>query len=203
MNGQPMDTPTATPPANVRRTRLTLIVIFALFALPFVLAWVLNFVGHFTPGTTVNHGALIQPVRPVTADGLVDLQNAALDKDYFKGEWVLLFRHAGDCADACHQALYVLRQVRLAQGKNIDRVKRLLLLEGATTPAWADEVVRHYPGLDIARAATPGASAAFPAAGRIYLVDPLGNLMMEYALDADPRGMIKDLERLLRISYVG
>lgn len=203
MNGQPMDTPTATPPANVRRTRLTLVVIFALFALPFVLAWVLNFVGHFTSGTTVNHGTLIQPVRPVTADGLVDAQGNALAADYFKGEWVLLFRHAGDCADTCHQSLYVLRQVRLAQGKNIDRVKRLLLLEGAAMPAWAGEVARHYPGLDIARASTSGASAAFPAAGRIYLVDPLGNLMMEYALDADPRGMIKDLERLLRISYVG
>ena len=126
-----------------------------------------------------------------------------LAADYFKGEWVLLFRHAGDCGDACHQALYVLRQVRLAQGKNIDRVKRLLLLEGAAMPAWAGEVAQHYPGLDIARAAGPEASAAIPAAGRIYLVDPLGNLMMEYAPDADPRGMIKDLERLLRISYVG
>lgn len=202
MNGQAMDTP-ATAQANVKRTRLTLVLIFALFALPFVLAWVLNFVGDFTPGTTVNHGTLIQPVRPVSAQGLADPQGRMLEADYFKGEWVLLFRHAGDCSDACHQALYVLRQVRLAQGKNIDRVKRLLLLEGAAVPGWAGEVAQHYPGLDIARAATPEASAVFPPAGRIYLVDPLGNLMMEYALDADPRGMIKDLERLLRISYVG
>jgi hypothetical protein len=203
MNGQPMEIPGATPPANVRRTRITLIVIFALFALPFLLAWVLNFVGHYTPGATVNHGTLIQPVRPVTAQGLVDAQGAALDAGYFKGEWVLLFRHAGACGEACYQALYVQRQVRLAQGKNIDRVKRLLLLEGAVMPSWAGEVAQHYPGLDIARAATPEASAALPAAGRIYLVDPLGNLMMEYALDTDPRGIIKDLERLLRISYVG
>lgn len=193
----------ATPAVNVKRTRLTLILIFALFALPFMLAWVLNFVGDFTPGETVNRGTLIQPVRPVTADGLVDAQGVALDADYFRGEWTLLYRHAGDCGDTCHQALYVQRQVRLAQGKNIDRVKRLLLLEGAAMPAWAGEAAQHYPGLDIARTAAPEAAAVFPPAGRIYLVDPLGNLMMEYALDADPRGMIKDLERLLRISYVG
>lgn len=202
MNGQQVET-AAADTANVKRTRLTLVLIFALFALPFMLAWVLNFVGDFAPGETVNRGTLIQPVRPVTADGLVDAQDVVLAQDYFRGEWTLLYRHAGDCGDPCHQTLYVLRQVRLAQGKNIDRVKRLLLLEGAAIPAWAGETAQHYPGLDIARAATPDAAKAFPPAGRIYLVDPLGNLMMEYALDADPRGIIKDLERLLRISYVG
>lgn len=202
MNGPQRDA-AATPPANVQRTRLTLILIFALFAVPFVLAWLLNFVGDYTPGATVNQGTLIQPVRPVTSAGLVDARGTALAADYFKGEWTLLFRQADACGDPCHQALYVQRQVRLAQGKNIDRVKRLLLLDGAAMPAWTGEVAQHYPGLDIARAATPAAATAFPPAGRLYLVDPLGNLMMEYALDADPRGMIKDLERLLRISYVG
>ena len=39
--------------------------------------------------------------------------------------------------------------------------------------------------------------------GRIYLVDPMGNLMMFYEPDADAKGMVKDLERLLKISYVG
>lgn len=203
MNAQMNAQQTETTPAGVKRTRVTLILIFALFMLPFVLAWVLNFVGDFAPGETVNRGTLIQPVRPVTTDGLIDPQGNALSPDYFKGEWVLLFRHAGDCGDACHQTLYVLRQVRLAQGKNIDRVKRLLLLEGAAMPAWTAETAQHYPGMDIVRASTPASAALFPPAGRLYLVDPLGNLMMEYALDADPRGIIKDLERLLRISYVG
>jgi hypothetical protein len=93
--------------------------------------------------------------------------------------------------------------VRLTQGKNIDRIQRLLLLEGATMPAWAAEAAEHYPGMDIARAVNGAAADVFGVAGRIYLIDPLGNLMMEYALDAEPRGMTKDLERLLLISYVG
>ncbi|MBI5461741.1 MAG: hypothetical protein HY941_06100 [Gammaproteobacteria bacterium] len=202
MNGQQMDT-AATPAAQVKRARLTLVLIFALFALPLAVAWLLNFVGDFTPGATVNHGALVQPVRPVSAEGLLDAQGAAVDIAYFRGEWTLLFRQTGECGDACHQTLYVLRQVRLAQGKNIDRVRRMLLLDGVAMPAWTGDVAQHYPGLTIARAATPKAAAVFPPAGRLYLVDPLGNLMMEYALDADPRGIIKDLERLLRISYVG
>ncbi|RRQ22116.1 hypothetical protein [Thiohalobacter thiocyanaticus] len=95
--------------------------------------------------------------------------------------------------------------MRLAQGKNIDRVQRLLLLAEPAAPDWVREAQGHYPGLLIARPAQAGAAALepFPAAGRVYLIDPLGQLMMEYPLQADPKGMIKDLERLLRISYVG
>jgi len=45
--------------------------------------------------------------------------------------------------------------------------------------------------------------AAPDAAGRSYLVDPLGNLMMSYPADAAPKGMLKDLKRLLRLSHIG
>lgn len=202
MSGQSVN---AANPAshNAKRARATLVLIFVLFALPLLTAWLLNFTGDFKPGTTVNTGTLIQPVRSLVAVRLHDLHGDALDPEYFKGKWTLLFRHTGECGESCHQAMYVLRQVRLAQGKNIDRVQRLMLVDSDASPAWAAEVAQHYPGLVLARTAADRDAAAFQQAERIYLVDPLGNLMMEYALDADPRGMIKDLERLLRISYVG
>lgn len=188
---------------GVNRGRLTLILIFAFFAMPMGVAWLMNFGGDWMPGATANHGTLVQPVLPVDAEGLVEPSGALLDPDLFRGEWTLMFRLAGDCDESCRQVLYVMRQVRLAQGKNIDRVHRLLVLDGTQPPHWVGEVQEHYPGLLIAHPASEGGTARLPAAGRIYLVDPLGNLMMEYAPHADPRGMIKDLERLLRISYVG
>lgn len=187
----------------VNRSRLTLIAIFAFFALPMTVAWLLNFGGGWAPGATTNHGALVQPVIPVDTTGLVGPAGDALDPNLLRGEWTLVYRLSGDCDEICRQVLYVMRQVRLAQGKNIDRVHRLLLMDGVQAPAWVGEVQEHYPGLLIAHPVAAGGAERFPAAGRVYLVDPLGNLMMEYAADADPRGMIKDLERLLRISYVG
>ena len=37
----------------------------------------------------------------------------------------------------------------------------------------------------------------------MYLIDPLGNLMMFYAADAKPKGMLEDMKRLLRLSSIG
>jgi hypothetical protein len=50
--------------------------------------------------------------------------------------------------------------------------------------------------------AAASSDAARPQ-GRIYIVDPLGNLMMSYAPGADAKGMLEDLKRLLKLSHVG
>ena len=39
--------------------------------------------------------------------------------------------------------------------------------------------------------------------GSLYLVDPRDNVIMQYAANANPRGVFKDLEKLLRISQIG
>lgn len=188
-------------PSTTNRSRLTLLMIVAFFGLPVVAAWILNFGADFTPPATANHGALIQPVQPITAQGYTDTQGVALAEDFFLGEWTLVYRLSGNCTEACLQSLYKMRQVRLAQGKNIDRIKRLLIVDSAATGAWLAEVQTHYPGLVLVR--SRAGTTQFQAGEHIFLVDPLGNLMMDYAPEVEPRGMIKDLERLLRISYVG
>lgn len=71
-----------------------------------------------------------------------------------------------------------------------------------------------HPGLITARADDAAGKAfvgVFPdydnrpveQAGRIYIVDPLGNLMMSYAADAKPKGLLEDLKKLLKLSHIG
>ena len=50
-----------------------------------------------------------------------------------------------------------------------------------------------------------GSPGEFPGETRdhIYLVDPLGNLMMRFPRDPDPSKMLKDLQRLLKYSGIG
>ena len=183
----------ATPAeASVRCGRLRLVFIGALFALPVVAGWIAYLTG-WVPGTTSNYGTLIAP-RPIAA-----LPVAAL-----RGKWVLVHFDGGACGAQCERKLYYMRQVRRAQGKELNRVERLWLVTDALRPK--RELLAAIEGTRIARASDEDA-AAFPAEGapsdHIYLVDPLGNLMLRFPRDPDPSMMVKDLERLLKYSGFG
>jgi len=97
-----------------------------------------------------------------------------------------------------------LRQVRRATGKEIQRVERVWIVTGGKEPAPA--LLAAIEGTLLVRA-DERLLAAFPAEGstaaHIYLVDPIGNLMLRFPRDPDPSRMIKDLQRLLRVSRFG
>ncbi len=190
--------------ARQRRSRLVLVVVFALFLAPFLTAWFMNFIADWRPAATTQHGELIQPVLPAAELALREAEGGApLDAAFWEGHWTLLYIAPAACGEDCARMGYVMRQLRLAQGKNIDRVQRALVLN-APDDARRAELAEHYPGMRLlAPAPAAGPHAGLPQADRLYLVDPLGNVMMQYAPDTEPRGIIKDLERLLRISYVG
>lgn len=169
------------------RARLALI--FAVCAAPFLLAW-LAYEQGWKPRRTANYGELLEPRR-------LEGPLAPL-----RGKWVLVTFDPAACPPACERKLYVVRQVRLALGKDAARIERLWLLSDARQPS--ARLVAAIEGAHIVPATTE-LRRAFPgeAAAHIYLVDPLGNLMMRYPADADPSRMIKDLERLLKYSSIG
>ena len=122
-----------------------------------------------------------------------------------KGRWVLAQIDKASCPDSCEKKLHYMRQVRLAQGREMGRVERLWLVTDDAPVAQG--LIAGYEGTQVARVLEASWLAQFPA-GRdvrdhIYLIDPLGNLMLRYPRDADPSRMKKDLERLLKVSRVG
>jgi hypothetical protein len=137
------------------------------------------------------------------------LDAGSTDADFLKGKWTLLYVSPGPCATVCRIRLYDTRQVRLALDRDMNRVQRVLIAGGDC----CDEKFLHeqHPDLITIRdgAATapllallPGRDAA-NAPPRVYLIDPLGNLMMSYVPTARPKGMLEDLKRLLRLSSIG
>jgi cytochrome oxidase Cu insertion factor (SCO1/SenC/PrrC family) len=191
-----------------RRARLTVLALFALFLAPVVAAWLLHATApHWHPQRTVNQGTLITPARPLPAAPLAAVGGSHVDENVLRGHWTLLLFGETPCDRDCQALLLQLRQVHAALNKDIPRVQRLLVLVGpqATAPPPID------PDLLLARLRDRSWLAHFaldtgsqPAAsGRVYLVDPLGNLMMFYPAGGPVRGILKDLQRLLRISRVG
>lgn len=204
MNVQTLPINDATIPAPWRR-RLYLLFIVACFAVPLAAAgWL---AGHWTPGNTVQHGELLHPARPL------DLRLTSLDGRLtaLQGHWMLLYTGSASGCDArCHTALYDLRQVRLALGREMGRVETVLLLDGSPNAAlrqWlADEHATMTVGVDEAglQRRLKEAFARTDATGDwIYLIDPLGNLLMRYPVAVEPHGVLNDLQRLLKWSRIG
>jgi hypothetical protein len=178
-------------PSNpVKRGRVKLLLLAAFFLLPAAASWI-AWRYELVPGASGNYGTLLSP-RPVRGAPLAAL----------RGKWVLVQFDAGACDAWCERKLYIMRQIRRAQGKEMQRVERLWLLTDAVQPR--AELQAAIEGTVIAPA---GAAADFPAEAilkdHIYLVDPLGNLMMRFPRDPDPSRMIKDLQRLLKVSGFG
>jgi hypothetical protein len=177
-------------PEAVRRGRWKLALLAAFFALPVVGSWLI-WQFDLVDGVTGNYGTLLAP-RPVPLP-----ESAAL-----KGKWVLVQFDGGACRAACEKKLYFMRQVRRAQGREMQRLARLWLVTDAVPPR--PEVLAAIEGTVVAPAA---GRTDFPAdtssADHLYLIDPLGNLMMRFPHDPDPARVIKDIQRLLRSSSFG
>lgn len=158
---------------------------------PLLAGWIL-YLSHWTPRDTGNYGELISP-RPLSGPAL----------DALRGKWVLVAFDAAACDSHCERKLYFMRQVRKAQGKELERVERLWIVTDAGEPR--PKLLAAIEGTRISQLKNFAAAADFPGdpAQHVYLIDPLGNLMMRFPPDPDPSRTIKDLQRLLKYSRFG
>lgn len=184
----------------VKRAQLKLLLILTLFIAPVVLATLAY--KYWRPDSFSNYGELIESVEFKPA-ALTTVSGAAFDAAALRGKWLFLLVQAGECDQACAQNLYLLRQVRMATGREQERIQRLAL----TTRPLADALLQEHAGLHVARyadAQTLGVPLNRPdAAGHIYLIDPLGRFVLRYPTEADGGKMLKDVQRLLKYSRIG
>jgi len=194
-------------PQQQRSGRRQLLLIASIFFVPIAAAVWLYFSSGWRPSVGVQHGELVDPPRPLPALALSQLDGSRAAADLLRGQWFLVHVVAGHCTDRCLAVLADLRQLRLALDKDAGRVRRVLLHDGTCCDA-------AFPALEadlLVLAAEGPEGAAFlghfpPAADGafgIYIVDPQGNLMMSYPATGSQRGLLKDLERLLRLSSIG
>ncbi len=182
--------------------RIQLLLIAAVFLGPLAFAAWLYFSGqHLAPEGRTNSGTLLQPI--------VNLGDAASESPLhpaIDGRWVLLYANAGECDDACRLSLYTLRQARLMLGNEMDRLVRVFL-HGDSAPDTVFLAGEHEGLITLQDNALEALlnekKPADLAGGGYYLVDPLGNLVMYFHPDIDPRAMVEDIEHLLELSRIG
>ena len=146
----------------------------------------------------VSHGSLILPPQP-------------LDRDLFRlsnqpPRWTLLYHaRAATCDLDCEATLFMMRQVHQSLGSKRNRAQILILLEHselhenyapALKPFRPDQVRVSPESLDLrALDDQPGDT--------LFIVDPLGNLLMHYENQSTSKGILADLKRLLAASRIG
>ena len=193
--------------------RLVLPGIVLVFAAPMLVSWwLVTQTDYGRDASDASHGYLFSPARPLPDTELLDL--LVPDKKLkLHGKWSLVVIHEGECNETCFDSLYKVRQIRLATGKYAPRVQRLLLsnepfrssLDKQLLEQFNGQLFFNYQGLPqsfIDNFHSEQATDGF-ANGELYLVDPLGNLMLRYSPGTEPAGIIKDLKRLLRYSRIG
>ena len=188
--------------SNPQRTkgRLQFLLIAAIFFGPLLFAAWLYYSGDaLQPESRANHGALLEPI--------VNLLDAVPESRIHDDRaWRLLYAEDGECGEGCQQALYTLRQTRLMLGKEMDRVERVFL-HGEHAPDTLF-IAEEHGGLitlqDAAlRVVLDNKKPESLPAGGFYLIDPLGNLVLYFGPGINPRDMVDDIKRLLKLSRIG
>ena len=195
---------------NKNISRVYLLSLFVVFFAPLFFAmWLYYGSSNSFVTKTQNYGELIQPPRPLGKFTLANNESNIWTHDQIEGKWTLLYLGDEICNLYCEASLFKMSQVRLSLGRDSQRVQRIYI----AMTQHADTVIKNlvfnkYPDMQITFLKRSYFYMQLPqfkdmSAHKIYLIDPLGNLMMSYSKDATAKGMHKDLKRLLKVSKIG
>lgn len=190
-----------------------LLTIFGLFFVPlaFAATWYLLLPADYRPSSMTNNGNLIDPIYPVAAFTQQTKDGAEFTGKDLEKKWTLVHLVSGSCDENCSKWLYNTRQIRIALAEDMERVNRLTVVDSADAVAANQKMWESHPDMQVIITSGGGlaqqiirhtAAEAYPEHS-VYLIDPLGNLMMQFPPDMNPKLLMKDLEKLLKLSHIG
>ena len=207
---------TQTNNTQQQRGRWKLLLVLAVCAAPLIFSYIAYYV--VKPSARNNFGALIDPrEHPIPALQATTLDAKPASLDAFKGKWIMLKVGPSACAKDCMDQMFAIQQLRSMQGKDMERIERVWLITDAAP--LETMLIRQLEDVHMLRAPADVVAKWLPveqganAADSIYLIDPLGNLMMRFppvpagAAEADKvkhyAKIKKDIGKLLKASAIG
>jgi len=185
-----------------KRNNHKLLIIIVMLCAPVAISYFLFFSG-IRPAS-VNYGALME-VTPLQGSALNQADETIFRIRQLRGKWVLLSVGSSTCDEKCNKSLYYMRQVRTMQNAEKSRIERVWLIDDGEPPQNL-QLAEDYKGMFFINAKDSKLLEELPAVesvrDHIYMIDPLGNLMMRFPKDPDPIQMAKDIKRLLKISQI-
>jgi hypothetical protein len=188
--------------AMTRSGRWKMLLLLLVSASPVIASYLAYYV--IRPEGRRNYGELIDPQRPLPALTGVDASGKEVPLFVLKDQWLLISVGDSACDQACQQHLYLQHQLRETLGKDKDRLDWVWLRTGSRElpvplrQATATATVLHVDAAALATWLVPAPGQRLE--DHLYVVDPIGNWMMRFPAQADPKQVKRDLDRLLRAS---
>lgn len=178
--------------------------------LPVLAGWLLYLNPGLLPAARVHHGELFDPVRSLAAMRLARIGGGPFGPEELRGKWNLVWVTAAPCEITCRERLDRMLQIHLGLGKDHLRLQRLVIfVDRVGAPRFAAAIKAYRDTIALAPANARSRAflgATFEVRNRIeglFIVDPRSNLILRYENEADPKGVLKDLKRLLKYSWIG
>jgi cytochrome oxidase Cu insertion factor (SCO1/SenC/PrrC family) len=191
---------------KTENSKLSGYLLIAVFVVPLLIAIALYVMRDYLPTTkAVSHGELIHPAQPIKTLSIQLATNKTIDLQGFLGKWTYIVYSPNGCDLQCEASLFKLRQTKKATGRESNRIQSALLTNINKVNT---EILQRNQHTHVGRLVNfeiddePGLQKKLEH-GVIYLIDPIGNLMMKYDTSTTSRGMLKDIKKLLKISNIG
>lgn len=188
------------------RGRWKLFMVLAVCASPMIASYFTYYV--IKPEGKTNYGTILDPREfPVPQLNAMNSLGKNQELSSLKGKWLMLQVDRGSCETSCQKKLYDMRQLRTAQGKEMERIQRVWLITDDTPVE--EKLKQGIAGTELLKVSPSLLEKWLPTEqgatiyDHIYLLDPLGNLMMRFPKDADANKVKKDLSKLLKASAIG
>jgi len=156
-----------------------------------------------------NVGDLIIPVKQAHDLYFRSLNNhlpLVFRGDTLKGKWQFLYIPPLHCDENCHDNLHMMGQIHQALHKSATRLERMLvLLENHQMNEFANYDKKYLLEAKAYENTLSSISnkTKRDTVGEFYIIDPQGNIMMYYTGDTPPKGILKDLNKLMKVSKIG
>ena len=202
-----------------RRSRITIVILTLLFFVPFVSVlipssreWIRE---NIAPSRTKSYGELVNPPRPLNQVTFNAYESDIDSLEKIKDKWSLFYLVRDKCDQTCNESLRKMRDARYAQSGDALRVSYYLIFTDNIDSEFISEHAKEHPRLSILTLADKSKTLEFIhqfmidghadviESHRVYLVDPLGNLMMSYPMGFHRDGLLKDLKKILHYSQIG
>lgn len=212
-NARPAGAPSN--PAHIRRARWKLFAVLAVCAAPLIASYFTYYV--LKPTGRNNYGELIDPRQhPLPVLGATSLDGKPTELTAWQGKWLMIKTGPSACPKTCMDQMFAIRQLRTMQGKEMSRIERVWLI--TDTQPLDTILIRELDGMRMLRAPAAAVARWLPPApegidNSIFLVDPLGHLMMRFpppAAGATEAQQVahyakvkKDIAKVLKASAIG